>query len=47
MNTEENFVLDTESKELLEYIGHVLKEKKIDREDKVNILFNLINSYRG
>ena len=47
MNTEENFVLDTESTEFLKHIGHALEEKKIDREDKANILFNLINRDRG
>ena len=47
LNTEEDFILDNESKELLQHISLLLKGQKIDQEDKVKILFNLVESYRG
>ena len=47
LNNEEDFILDTESNNFLKHINQLLKEEKIDQEDKVRILFNLVNSYRG
>jgi len=47
LNTEENFILENESLELLEHIKTLIKQRKLDKEDKVTILFNLIKSYRG
>ncbi|MDO5542569.1 MAG: ATP-binding protein [Acinetobacter sp.] len=47
INTENDFVLDLESKSLLENLDNLIKNKKIDKEDKVFILFNLIKSFRG
>ncbi|EXB16893.1 AAA ATPase domain protein [Acinetobacter baumannii 1419130] len=47
LNNEEDFILDSESNDFLKHINQLLKEEKIDQEDKVRILFNLVNSYRG
>ena len=47
LNTEIDFYLDEESKTLLEHLRKLIKYEKIDKEDKVFILFNLIDSYRG
>lgn len=47
LNTEIDFHLDEESKALLEHLRKLIKYEKIDKEDKVFILFNLIASYRG
>ena len=46
LNNEEDFILNTESNNFLKHINKLLKEEKIDQEDKVRILFNLVNSYR-
>ena len=46
-NIEIDFHLDDESKALLEHLEKLIKHEKIDKEDKVFILFNLIDSYRG
>jgi len=46
-NTETDFHLDNESKALLEHLEKLIKYEKIDKEDKVFILFDLIASYRG
>ena len=46
-NIEIDFHLDDESKALLEHLEKLIKHEKIDKEDKVFILFNLIASYRG
>ena len=47
LNTETDFFLDEESKALLGHLKNLIKYEKIDKEDKVFILFNLIDSYRG
>ena len=46
-NTEIDFHLDDESIALLEHLEKLIKYEKIDKEDKVFILFDLIASYRG
>ncbi|WP_044101600.1 ATP-binding protein [Acinetobacter pittii] len=46
-NTEIDFHLDDESEALLEHLEKLIKYEKIDKEDKVFILFELIASYRG
>lgn len=46
-NTEVDFHLDDESETLLEHLEKLIKYEKIDKEDKVFILFELIASYRG
>lgn len=47
INSDENFTFDLDSFNLLNHIKTLVNEQKIDKEDKVNILFNLIESYRG
>ena len=47
INTEEDFHLESDSLKLLDHIKQLIAAEKIDSEDKVSILFNLINSYRG
>lgn len=47
INTETDFVLDKESKSLLEHLSNLIQNEKIDKDDKVFILFNLIKSFRG
>lgn len=47
INSDENFTFDLDSLKLLNHIKTLVNEEKFDKEDKVNILFNLIESYRG
>lgn len=47
LNTETDFFFDEEDKALLDHLKNLIKYEKIDKEDKVFILFNLIDSYRG
>lgn len=47
LNTEENYNLDFDSLDLLNHIRKLIDNDKIDKNDKVSILFNLINSFRG
>lgn len=47
LNSEENFFLDKDSKEILMSVNELIKKEKINDNDKVKILFNLINDFRG
>lgn len=49
LNTEENYNLDSDndSSNFLHHIKNLINQNKIDQEDKVRILFNLVESYRG
>lgn len=47
LNTEENYNFDFDSLDLLNHIRKLIDNDKIDKNDKVSILFNLINSFRG
>jgi len=47
LNNQEITELDKESLDLIEHIKNLINQNKIDQEDKVRILFNLVESYRG
>lgn len=47
LNTEEKYNLDFDSLNLLDHIRKLIENDKIDKNDKVSILFNLIYSCRG
>lgn len=47
INSEENFNLDEDSNKILIHVNDLIKKEKIHNEDKVRVLFNLINDFRG
>lgn len=47
LNNQEEPNLDKDSLDLIEHIKNLINQNKIDQEDKVRILFNLVESYRG
>lgn len=47
LNSEENYFLDSDSLALINHIKKLINEEKFDEKDKVSIIFNLIESYRG
>jgi hypothetical protein len=46
LNSDVNISIDNDTQEILNNIKMLIQHEKIDKEDKVSILFNLIESYR-